>query len=477
MTDKGERQWKEQIVCVGAGYVGGPTMAVIAKHCPDVKVTVVDIDQRRIDAWNSRELPVFENGLQQVIDDAKATNNNLFFTTEIDDAIRASTIIFIAVSTPTKTYGRGAGKAFDMTYWDAVARNIAAVAENDKIIVEKSTVPVRTADSVMRILNNNKRSPHIRFSVVSNPEFLAEGTAIADLERPDRVLVGGNHIDDGEDTWTLVDKSAIDRVCDVYAHWVPRDRIVRTNLWSSELAKLVSNAFLAQRISSINAVSQMCEETGAKVEDIGSVLGMDKRIGSRYLKASVGFGGSCLKKDVLSLVYIAQYYQLTDVAEYWNHIVTINEQQKLRFAERILHNMYDSVRRKKIAVLGFAFKKDTGDTRETCAREVIKFLLDEEADVHVYDPQVEHHEMKSFFERPITCSANAYDAVDGAHACVVLTEWDEFKELDFARVYENMKKPAFVFDGRNILPYEQLEEIGFKMFAIGRRSKSRRIGF
>lgn len=452
-------------------------MAVIAKHCPDIKVTVVDIDQRRIDAWNSRSLPVYEQGLQEVIDEARTKNNNLFFTTNVDDAIRESTIIFIAVSTPTKTYGRGAGKAFDMTYWDAVARNIAAVAQNDKIIVEKSTVPVRTADSVLRILNSNKQSPDIRFSVVSNPEFLAEGTAISDLESPDRVLVGGNHVDDGEDTASLVDKSAIDRVCDIYAHWIPRERIVRTNLWSSELAKLVSNAFLAQRISSINAVSQMCEETGAKVEDIGAVLGMDTRIGSRYLKASVGFGGSCLKKDVLSLVYIAQYYQLTDVAAYWNQIVTINEQQKLRFAERILHNMYDSVRRKKIAVLGFAFKKDTGDTRETCANEVIKFLLDEAADVHVYDPQVNHDEMKSFFEKPITTCNTAFEAIDGAHALVVLTEWDEFAALDFNEVFQKMAKPAFVFDGRNILPYEELEQIGFKMFAIGRRSKSRRIGF
>jgi len=470
-----DREWKEKVVCVGAGYVGGPTMAVIAKHCPDVKVTVVDIDQRRIDAWNSRSLPVFENGLQEVIDEARSKNNNLTFTTDVDGAIRESTIIFIAVSTPTKTYGRGAGKSFDMTYWDAVARNIAAVAENDKIIVEKSTVPVRTADSVMHILNTNKKSKDIKFSVVSNPEFLAEGTAIDDLEKPDRVLVGANLTDD-EDL-TVVDKSALDRVCDIYAHWIPRERIVRTNLWSSELAKLVSNAFLAQRISSINAVAMMCEETGAKVEDIGSVLGMDRRIGNRYMKASVGFGGSCLKKDVLALVYISKYYQLHEVSDYWQSIVTINETQKLRFAERILHNMYDSVRRKKIGVLGFAFKKDTGDTRETCAREVIGFLLDEGADVHVYDPQVPHDEMKSFFDKDITTCASALEAVDGAHAMVVLTEWDEFKTLDFSKIYASMKKPAFVFDGRNILPYEEMEAQGYKMFAIGRRSRSRRVGF
>ena len=314
------RQWKERVCCIGAGYVGGPTMAVIAKHCPDVRVAVVDIDATRIAAWNSRSLPVFEPQLQETIDAAHA-NGNLVFSTAIDEEIDRADIIFVAVATPTKSYGRGSGKAFDMTYWDAVARNIARVARSDKIIVEKSTVPVRTAEKVIQVLNANRTSRHVKFHVVSNPEFLAEGSAIHNLEEPERVLVGGNitaNEDDDQDTLTT--SAAIKRVCDIYAHWVPAERIITTNLWSSELAKLASNAFLAQRISSINAVSAMCEEVGAEVGDISRVLGMDPRINNKYLSASVGFGGSCLKKDVLALVYICESYQLHEVAEYWKSV-------------------------------------------------------------------------------------------------------------------------------------------------------------
>lgn len=438
-------------------------MAVIAKHCPTYKVTVVDIDAPRIAAWNSDNLPIFEPLLKETITEAKSKNNNLFFSTDVTGCIKECEIIFISVSTPTKLYGRGAGKSFDMTSWEAVSRAVAAAAESDKIIVEKSTVPVGTADKVHTILDANKRHD-VKFQIVSNPEFLAEGSAIRDLEDPMRVLVGGDRTPEGQ--------AAIAKVVDIYRHWVAEEKIITTNLWTSELSKLASNAILAQRVSSINAFSAICEESGADITEVSRVLGMDSRIGSRYLSASVGFGGSCLKKDVMALVYIAESYQLYQVAEYFKCIVDINEFQKERFSVRILETMYGTVRNKKLAVLGFAFKKDTGDTRETSAVSIIRFLLDEGAKVHVYDPKVPHSEIHEFFPKDhnLSISNSHEEAVKDAHALIVVTDWDEFKTYDYEHIFQSMPKPAFIFDGRNILDHDRLEEIGFHVHAIGKKS-------
>eukprot|EP00276_Gloeochaete_wittrockiana_P016998 CAMPEP_0184362278 /NCGR_PEP_ID=MMETSP1089-20130417/134038_1 /TAXON_ID=38269 ORGANISM="Gloeochaete wittrockiana, Strain SAG46.84" /NCGR_SAMPLE_ID=MMETSP1089 /ASSEMBLY_ACC=CAM_ASM_000445 /LENGTH=447 /DNA_ID=CAMNT_0026702291 /DNA_START=83 /DNA_END=1426 /DNA_ORIENTATION=- len=438
-------------------------MAVIAKNCPTYKVTVVDIDAPRIAAWNSDNLPIFEPLLKETIVEAKTKNNNLFFSTDVTGAIKECEIIFISVNTPTKLYGRGAGKSFDMTAWEAVSRSVAAAAETDKIIVEKSTVPLGTAEKVNTILEANKRH-NVKFQIVSNPEFLAEGSAIRDLEDPMRVLVGGNRTPEGE--------VAISKIVDIYRHWVAEEKIITTNLWTSELSKLASNALLAQRISSINAFSAICEESGADITEVSRVLGMDGRIGHRYLSASVGFGGSCLKKDVMALVYIAESYQLYQVAEYFKAIVDINEFQKERFSVRILETMYGTVRNKKLAVLGFAFKKDTGDTRETSAVSIIRFLLDEGAKVHVYDPKVPHHEIVDFFPKDhnLSISNTHEEAVKDAHAIIVITEWDEFKNYDYVSIFQQMPKPAFIFDGRNILDHDRLEEIGFHVHAIGKKS-------
>jgi len=450
------------ICCIGAGYVGGCTFAVIASKCPTYKVIVCDIDERRIAQWNSDDLPLFEPNLQETIKEAQQKYGNLSFTTDVAGSIKQSDIIFVAVSTPTKTYGRGAGKAFDMTSWEAVSRCIAAESESDKIIVEKSTVPVRTAEKVAMILDSAKQHD-IKFEILSNPEFLAEGSAMNDLFFPDRVLVGGHNTESGN--------IAMQRVCDIYRHWVPEEKIVTTNMWTSELAKLASNAMLAQRISSINAISALCEETGADVEEVSSVLGMDDRIGKRYLKASVGFGGSCLKKDVLAMVYICETYELHEVAEFWKSVVTINEFQKQRFATRILETMYGTVRGKKLCILGYAFKKDTGDVRESSAIEIVEYLQAENADIHIFDPRVSEVDIHSRFPS-VTVHKTVESAILDAHALVVITEWDEFKNYDYNSIFEKMKKPAFVFDGRNILDHGKLEKIGFHVHAIGKRNQN-----
>jgi len=448
------------ICCIGAGYVGGCTFAVIASKCPTYKVIVCDIDEKRIAQWNSDTLPLFEPNLKETIDEAKEKNNNLTFTTDVAGSIKQSDIIFVAVSTPTKTYGRGAGKAFDMTSWEAVSRTIAAEAESDKIIVEKSTIPVRTAEKVQIILDSAKKH-NVNFEILSNPEFLAEGSALNDLLSPERVLVGGHDTESG--------RAAIKRVCDIYRHWVPEEKIVTTNMWTSELSKLASNAMLAQRISSINAISALCEETGADVEEVSAVLGMDDRIGKRYLKASVGFGGSCLKKDVLAMVYICETYELHQVAEFWKSIVTINEFQKQRFATRILETMYGTVRGKKLCILGFAFKKDTGDVRESSAIEIVEYLNNENADIHVYDPKATAESIHAKFPS-VTVHTAVDEAITNAHALVVVTEWDEFKAYDYEKIFGMMQKPAFIFDGRNILDHKKLEQIGFHVHAIGKRN-------
>lgn len=455
----------KKITCIGAGYVGGPTMSVIAQKNPNVTVTVVDLNTARIDAWNDADLnnlPVYEPGLDAVV--AEARGRNLFFSTDVEKAIDEADMIFISVNTPTKTYGKGKGQAADLKYIELCARQIAAVAKSDKIVVEKSTLPVRTAAALKSILDNTGNG--VNFHILSNPEFLAEGTAVTDLHNPDRVLIGGE------------DAEAIEALVQVYEAWVPRERILTTNLWSSELAKLVANAFLAQRVSSINAISELCEVTGANVDEVSRAIGHDSRIGPKFLKASVGFGGSCFQKDILNLVYIARSYNLTAVADYWEQVIILNDHQKSRFAQNIIQTMYNTVNGKKIAFLGWAFKKDTNDTRESAAIYVADHLLEEEAHVVVYDPKVPAEQVYKDLDylgtrspeenrRLVTVINDPYEALQGAHAVAVLTEWDEFKGYDWAKIKEDMKKPAFVFDGRKLLDRAQLNELGFDYYAIG----------
>lgn len=445
-------------------------MAVIAAKCPDIKVTIVDLNAARIAAWNDENLdnlPVYEPGLADVV--SQARGRNLFFTTEVDKAIDEAEMIFISVNTPTKTYGLGKGKAADLKYIELCARQIAAVAKTDKIVVEKSTLPVRTAEAVRSILDNTGNG--VKFQILSNPEFLAEGTAVEDLLMPDRVLIGGETTEGG--------KEAMEALVDVYANWIPRERILTTNVWSSELSKLTANAFLAQRVSSINAISELCEKTEADVNEVARAIGMDSRIGSKFLKASVGFGGSCFQKDILNLVYIAKSYGLDEVADYWEQVCIMNDHQKRRFAANIVKTLYNTVSGKKIAFLGWAFKKDTNDTRESAAIYVADDLLFEQANIAVFDPKVEekqvladlnylHTRSEDENAKGVTVYADPYEALKDAHAIAILTEWDEFKDYDWQRIYDNMKKPAFVFDGRNLLDGAKLKEIGFIFQAIGK---------
>jgi UDPglucose 6-dehydrogenase len=451
-----------KICCIGAGYVGGPTMAMIALKAPDIEVTVVDMNTARIAAWNSDTMPIYEPGLEDVVKQRRG--KNLFFSTDVHGGIQKADIIFVAVNTPTKTYGIGAGRAADLRYIESVARTIAEVATTPKIIVEKSTIPVRTAETIKAILSANTRG--LKFAVLSNPEFLAEGTAVADLINPDRVLIGGERTPEGE--------AAIKALVDVYAHWVPLERIITTNLWSSELSKLVANAFLAQRISSINAISALCEATGADVDEVANAIGKDSRIGPKFLKASVGFGGSCFQKDILNLVYLCQQFGLPEVSAYWEHVVQVNDYQKRRFAAKIVGALFNTVADKKIAVLGFAFKKDTNDTRESAAINVVRDLLAEQAKVVVYDPKVPAHEIvadtlgKGNSNPRLSVAKTALEACEGAHAVAILTEWDEFKTLDYKKIHDGMMKPAFLFDGRNIVNLDELKAIGFRVSGIGK---------
>ncbi len=458
-----------KICCIGAGYVGGPTMSVIANKCPEIQVTVVDINEERIAQWNTEDLntlPIYEPGLKEIV--AESRGKNLFFSTDVDKAIEEAQMIFISVNTPTKTYGKGKGQAADLKYIELCARNIAKVAKDDKIVVEKSTLPVRTAQAIQNILDNTGNSVH--FEILSNPEFLAEGTAIDDLLNADRVLIGGNDTPKGQ--------AAKDALSAVYEHWLPKERILQTNVWSSELSKLVANAFLAQRVSSINTISALCEKTDANVQEISRAIGYDSRIGPKFLNASVGFGGSCFQKDILNLVYIARSYGLNEVADYWEQVIIANDYQKRRFAENIISTLYNTVSGKKIVLYGWAFKKDTNDTRESPAIAVADALLEERAQVVVYDPKVpeeriyadldylgtrslkENRDLLQVVKEPIEITKEA-------HAIAILTEWDEFKTYDWNNIFENMLKPAFVFDGRRILDKETMEDIGFNYYKIG----------
>ncbi|KZO99264.1 nucleotide sugar dehydrogenase [Calocera viscosa TUFC12733] len=460
-----------KICCIGAGYVGGPTCAVIALKCPDITVTIVDLNKARVDAWNSEDfdLPIYEPGLEDVV--RQCRGRNLFFSTDVDKGILEADLIFVSVNTPTKKSGVGAGFAADLNYVELATRRIAAIATSSKIVVEKSTVPCRTAESMRTILEANSK-PGCRFDILSNPEFLAEGTAITDLFSPDRVLIGSLQTKEG--------KEACQSLKDVYGHWVPTDRILTVGLWSSELSKLAANAMLAQRISSINALSAICEATGANIDEVANAVGKDSRVGPKFLRASVGFGGSCFQKDILNLVYLSESLHLPEVAAYWRQVVDMNEYQKRRFSKRVVDTLFNTITGKKIAVLGFAFKADTGDTRESAAITLIKNFQAERALVTIYDPQVLQSQIWSdlmeaspgvpleTIKRQVSIANSALEACRDAEAIVIATEWKEFRTIDWADVYTRMTKPAFVFDGRLLVDAEKLREIGFKVTVIGR---------
>ena len=455
-----------KICSIGAGYVGGPTMAKIAQMCPDIEVQVVDINAERIAAWQTDDLPIYEPGLLEVVQEARG--RNLFFSTDVETHVADADMIFVSVNTPTKTYGEGAGFAANLQYVEQCARDIGRYARGaHKIVVEKSTLPVKTAQALKRILDS--APTRTEFQILSNPEFLAEGTAMADLADPDRVLIGGEESAEGAE--------AIQSLVDIYARWIPEDRIITSNVWSSELSKLTANAFLAQRISSINSISALCERTGANVDEVARAIGADTRVGSKFLKASVGFGGSCFQKDILNLVYIAQSEGLPEVAEYWHQVVRMNDYQKRRFVRQMVRTMFNTVAGKHIAIWGFAFKKDTNDTRESAAIYVCRDLLQERARLRIHDPRVDPdhamHDLRAvgafdgIDESHVSFSETAEAAADGAHAIAVITEWDQFRAADFARIHAAMERPAFVFDGRNLLDAELLRSQGFEYYGVG----------
>jgi UDPglucose 6-dehydrogenase len=452
--------FEKKILCIGAGYVGGPTMTVIADKCPQHKVTIVDINEEKIAAWQTDDLPIYEPGLLDVV--KRTRGKNLFFSTDIPKEIDEADIIFVSVNTPTKTFGEGKGKASDLQYLEKTAHAIVEASNSSKIIIEKSTLPVRTAEALEKILNSNDKGIH--FDVISNPEFLAEGTAIHDLENPDRVLIGSRETEEG--------LKARQTIVDIYKNWVSDERIIRSNVWSSELSKLVANAFLAQRISSINSISALCEHTGADVSEISRAIGADSRIGNKFLNASIGFGGSCFKKDILNLVYISESLGLTEVAEYWENVIKMNDYQEKRFVKRMLSTMFNTLANKKIVLFGFAFKANTGDTRETPAYYVAKMLLEEHANVYITDPKALKNakiDLAEFGNR-IKYVDDPYEAAKDADAVAIMTEWDLYKELDYKKIHDGMRKPAHIYDGRNILDHSKLKEIGFDTHVIGKHS-------
>ncbi len=453
----------QNILCIGAGYVGGPTMAMIAHKCPHCRVEVVDINPERIAQWNSANLPIYEPGLTEVV--AAARGRNLFFSTDIEGGIERAQIIFVSVNTPTKTFGAGAGMAADLQYWEKTARQILACARTPKIVVEKSTLPVKTAQAMERIFLSGNSDVH--FEVLSNPEFLAEGSAMRDLEFPDRVLIGSRLTPSG--------LAARSELVALYAHWVTPEHIITSDIWSSELSKLVANAFLAQRISSINAISALCEKTDADVDHVARAVGADSRIGPKFLQASVGFGGSCFQKDILNLVYICRSYGLHEVADYWDQVIRINTYQKERFVLKMLAAMFNTLAGKRICLMGFAFKADTGDTRESPAIYVARKLIEEHAHVVITDPQAlenARHDLADVADH-ISFVEDPCQAAEGCHALAIMTEWALYKTLDYTRIYQSMEKPAFVFDGRNITDHQLLFEIGFNVYPIGRPALTR----
>lgn len=462
----------KRICCIGAGYVGGPTMSVIALKCPQLDVYVVDSDQDKIKRWNSENIPIFEPQLDDII--KRCRGRNLFFSVDIGEQIALADLIFIAVDTPTKKTGIGKGRAADMKNLEYVARTIAKHSRGNKIIVEKSTVPVKAAESIKSILMAN-RLEDAYFDVLSNPEFMAEGTAIENLINPDRILVGG-------DSTTESGKRAIRILKDLYCNWVDESRVITTNTWSSELSKLASNAFLSQRLSSINAMATICESTGADIDEVARAVGMDSRIGSKYLKAGIGFGGSCFQKDVLNLVYLSECLNLKEVADYWYKVIEMNDYQRTRTARRIVKCLHNTVNDKRLAIFGFAFKANTGDTRESSARYICLQLLEEGAQLRIYDPKVPYErirqDLSSFseknnqsFESSVQIFNNAYDSAVGCHAIVICTDWEEFLTYDYSKIYDSMEKPAFIFDGRRLLDRKTVQKLGFIIEAVGSGSK------
>ncbi len=450
--------FKKNILCIGAGYVGGPTMAVLASKCPHCRITVVDINPARIDEWNSDELPIYEPGLDDII--RKTRGRNLFFSTDIPRGIQENDIIFVSVNTPTKTFGVGAGMAADLQFWEKTARQIFQYARSSKIVIEKSTLPVKTAQAMENILNSSNNA--ISFDVLSNPEFLAEGTAVRDLENPDRVLIGSHETESG--------LKARKVLVDIYANWVPHEKIITSSIWSSELSKIVSNAFLAQRISSINAISSLCEKTDADIAEVAKAVGMDNRIGPKFLNASIGFGGSCFRKDILNLVYLCRHYGLNEVADYWEGVVKINEYQKERFIRNMMTAMFNTLADKKICLYGFAFKANTGDTRESPAIFIARRLLEEKAEIIITDPKALKNARADLagIDGRVAFVEDPYKAAEGCHTIAVLTEWDLFRNLDYQKIFDRMIKPASIFDGRNILDHRRCFEIGFNVFPTGK---------
>lgn len=455
MSDK---KFEKNILCIGAGYVGGPTMAMIAAKCPQYKITVVDVMKEKIEAWKTDDLPIYEPGLLEVVKSCRG--KNLFFSTEVDECIRESEIIFISVNTPTKTFGEGAGKSADLQYWEKTARDILRASETDKIIVERSTLPVKTAIAMERILSMNDKG--LKFEVVSNPEFLAEGTAMKDLEKPDRVLIGSKETESG--------LKARDEIVEIYANWIPRDRLITSNLMSAELSKLAANSFLAQRISSINSLSALCEKVDADILEVAHAIGKDSRIGNKFLNPSVGFGGSCFRKDILNLVYLCETFGLNEVAAYWENVVKMNEYQENRFVQTITRAMFNTITNKRIALFGFAFKANTSDTRDSAAIYVTRKLMAEKAKVVISDPKALNNAKKDLaeYKDDIEYEPDPYKAAKNAHAIAILTEWELYKELDYKKLFDSMEKPAFIFDGRNLLDHKKLFETGFEIYPIGK---------
>ena len=450
--------FKKNILCIGAGYVGGPTMTVIANKCPNYKITVVDISKERIAAWNSSKLPIFEPGLEERV--LKVRGKNLFFSTDIDICIDQADIIFVSVNTPTKSFGKGAGKAADLQFIEQTARRIKENSKSDKIVVEKSTLPVRAAETLEKILHSGSNGVH--FEIISNPEFMAEGSGIRDMEFPDRVLIGSKDTPSG--------LAARQELVDLYLHWVPKENLVTTNLWSSELSKLVSNAFLAQRISSINSIAAICEATEADVTEVSNAVGRDSRIGSKFLNAGPGFGGSCFRKDLLNLVYLCEHYKLNEVASFWEQVVALNDYQMERFVNRILQAMFNTLVDKKLAIFGFAFKPDTGDTRDAPAIYICKRLLEEKAQLRITDPHALQNARKDLegIDHSADYMDDPYKAAEGVHGIALITEWAEYRKLDFKKIFEKMEKPAFIFDGRNHLNHKELYDIGFNVYSVGK---------
>ncbi|KAH8741937.1 UDP-glucose 6-dehydrogenase [Cryptosporidium ryanae] len=464
-----------KIGCIGAGYVGGPTMAVMAYKCPHLKIYVADVNETRINQWNSSVPPIYEPGLNNILD--KTKNINLFFTTNIEMVIKECDILFIAVNTPTKSYGVGKGSIPDLSMWEECARSIAKYSNKNKIIIEKSTVPVKTCDLLLETLNSCKINKNIQFSIISNPEFLSEGTSIYDLEYPDRLLIGGKM----DCKYTLY---SMDILKNIYLNWIPESKILMISVWSSELTKLASNAFLAQRISSINSISRLCELTGANINQVSNAVGCDNRIGSKFLGASLGFGGSCFKKDILCLSYLFEHYNLKEDALYWKSISELNDYQTNCFSERIIKYMFNNIKNKKISILGFSFKKDTSDVRETPAAIVCQKLIGEGAKLFIHDPRVDSKNIIFELEKKnhlcsketccnsnkvqnVTVAKNIQDCFNDSHALVFCTDWDAFTNIDFQSVFNLMEKPAYIFDGRNFLDHQKLFKIGFNVISIG----------